>query len=75
MSPATVWTEASQAATGWIDGQTSVLDDGFALFGMPIPLSGAIAVLDPNTPWTEASQSATSWVEASQAATVWTEAT
>lgn len=75
--PATSWTEASVAATTYFEGGRSPVSvDGYALFGMPIPIVDGIAFQDATASFTEASlSSATSYTETSMTATVWTEAT
>jgi len=74
---ATSWTEQSQSAgTSWYEGLPGRgISDGFALFGMPIPLYNASPVADATSPFTEMSQSATAMTEMSQSATTWTEFT
>jgi hypothetical protein len=74
MSPATSWTEGSATAPSWFENvPASSRINGFALFGMPIPIVDGIAYTGGSASWTEASVSAASYVEGSATAPTWTE--
>ena len=73
--PATSWSENSVAASTFYEGTpgAGTIDDGFALFGMPIPLSGALVWVTADATFTERTMSATSMTEQTLSATAWTE--
>mgnify|MGYP001591989620 CR=1 FL=1 len=78
MSPATTWTEQSVASTSYMEAPTapgSGSIEGYALFGLPIPISEGIAFADATASWTENSVAASSYTEMTVTATTWTEMT
>ena len=74
MSPATSWSENSGTAPTWFERvPVSSSVNGFALFGMPIPIVNGIAYASGEASWSENSVSAASYTEVSATAPTWTE--
>lgn len=74
VTPATSWTEKSGTAPTYLElVPTSAQIEGFALFGMPIPLFNGVAYSSGDASWAENSVSAASYTEKSQSAPSWTE--
>ena len=72
---ATSWTEQSQTSSTWYEGLPGPAIEGYALFGLPIPIEIGLSYSGVTSTWTEHSQSATAMTEMSQTASTWTEIT
>jgi hypothetical protein len=79
LSPATSWTEKSQAASIFVENYpepgSGLESDGFALLDIVIPLTRLVSFPDPTTPWFERVGYTTTYAEAAQSATTWVENT
>jgi hypothetical protein len=63
IDPGVSYSEASVAAAQWFKGVPGIPFDGFALFGMPIPVENGLVFQDPTTSYAKVSVPATAWTE------------
>lgn len=75
--PGVTWTERPVTEVTYFEGQlnTGTISQGFALFGMPIPVDGGLVWSDPTASYTERTVPSTTFTEKTVAATTYVERT